>query len=94
MVGSMASARWRGFDSSSGECVRGVGGGFDGAASTASNRKGSTRIVIGKTELAYAVDAREAVVPPAPPAVGLDLGVEGRGGVDRRFVELPGVGAF
>ena len=43
--------------------------------------------------LAYVVDAREAVVPPAPPAVGLDLGVEDRGGVERDSIEAPRVGA-
>ena len=43
--------------------------------------------------LAYVVDAREAVVPPAPPAVGLDLGVERRGGVERDSIEAPRVGA-
>ena len=43
-------------------------------------------------ELAYTVDAREAVVPPAPPAVGLDLGVEGGRGVERDSIEAPRVG--
>ena len=43
--------------------------------------------------LAYPVDAREAVVLPAPAAVGLDLGVERRGGVERDSIEAPRVGA-
>ena len=47
----------------------------------------------GAQALAYTADAREAVVPPAPPAVGLDLGVERRGGVERDSIEAPRVGA-
>ena len=44
-------------------------------------------------KLAYAADAREAVVPPAPLAVGLHVGVERRGGVERDSIEAPRVGA-
>ena len=56
--------------------------------------RGFDRIETGRAQaLAYAADAREAVVPPAPPAVGLDLGVEGGRGVERDSIEAPRVGA-
>ena len=42
--------------------------------------------------LAYVVDTREAVVPPATLAVGLHVRVERRGGVERDSIEAPRVG--
>ena len=56
--------------------------------------RGFDRIETGRAQaLAYAADAREAVVPPAPLAVGLHVGVERRGGVERDSIEAPRVGA-
>ena len=45
----------------------------DAAAGSAAEEDGKVR---ERKKLAYAADAREAVVPPAPPAVGLHVGVE------------------